>query len=69
MSQIHPEWRQAIASIGMKSQELKSFSSGIWTRLFDDIQFGVGLDTQSVEPMIRSFKNSVSQTGNLKQKI
>ena len=69
LDNIHPEWRNIISAINLKSAKDTPFIAGIWTKLFNDVQFTSGLDSHMLEPMLKSLKQSLSEPQQLRGKM
>ena len=69
LDKIHPEWREIISSIDLTPLEETPLNSRVWAKLFDDVQFVYGMDSQVVEPMLQSIKRAIAEPQNLKQKV
>jgi len=70
LSNIHAEWREIISALNMKQEDLyASMTTGIYAKIFNDIKVVAGIDTQNIEPMLRSLRNHVAEPQLLKEKI
>ena len=69
LDKIHPEWRDIISTINLKPLEETPFNTRVWARLFDDVEFAYGMDSEKLETMLQSIKRQISEPQSLKQKI
>ena len=69
LEKIHPQWRETISSLGMKSIEGIPFNAGVWAKFFDDVQVVQGINGQNLDSMLKSIKHYISEPQSLKQKV
>ena len=58
LNNVHPEWREAISSLEIKTQKDVPFLANFWVKMFDDIQFVKGVQDEHIEPLISKLSTS-----------
>jgi len=64
LDKIHPEWREIVASLGIKQSESSPFGISAWAKMVDDVQVVLGFGSQDIENVVKHL-----QPGSLKQKM
>ena len=69
MSKIHPEWRETIETLGLKPVDDIPYNSGVWLKLFDDVQYFLGVNGENIDSILQSLKQYAMEPRSLKEKF
>merc|ERR1711922_70621 len=70
-NQPHPDMQDIISKLSqqIKDKEENPLHTGIWARIFDDVQVTYGLESEHVDPVVESVKKVLRDPTSLKKNV
>merc|ERR1711922_4466 len=70
-NQPHPDMKDIISKLSqqIKDKEENPLHTGIWARIFDDVQVMYGLESEHVDPVVESVKKVLRDPTSLKKNV
>merc|ERR1711887_508759 len=70
-NQPHPDMQDIISKLSqqIKDKEENPLHTGIWARIFDDVQVMYGLESEHVDPVVESVKKVLRDPTSLKKNV